>query len=182
MHQTRSLIALFATLSFAGGCGAPDTFVPSTLNAGGQYDFDVSEQTEETIALNGFLNFDEKIEIATQMSLSECNFATYEFQFEYEASVIVEFRDGPEGYCSYGAILLRSFEVRVLAEQEYPEGSDLAPFIQFQQSDPHIAVFQIGRDYFAERVSDLRNVEISCWRGDCSGTVERRVSEENTKT
>ncbi len=170
---------LLALLIAACDSSSTLTVVRPGLDAKSQRDYSIEESNKTSIAMGGFIEFDERVEIDATTGYGNCFFATYEFIFEYDASVFVEFRDGREGHCSYGAILVRSFEVKVLAEEDYPLGSPLSPFIQFHQSDPHIAVFQIGREYFAERINDLREVEISCKRDSCVGAIQRRVSNSS---
>jgi len=122
----------------------------------------------------GFVDFNERIEVSMGEFEDRCEFATYEFQFEYGTTVYVEFRDSLPGSCSYGAVLVKSFDVKVLAEESFPIGEDFDPFIQYQQRNAHSGVFQIGTAFFHERVSDLRSVEILCRGDSCTGSVERR--------
>ncbi len=180
MNALKSSCAILL-LAAISACGSSDPVngEETGLVAKSVRDYSVDASAVTSIAMGGFIEFNERLEIDAATGYGDCFYATYEFRFEYDASVFVEFRDGTEGQCSYGAILVRSFEVRVLAEEDYPLGSQLTPFIQFHQSDPHIAVFQIGREYFAERISDLREVEISCRRNSCDGVIERRVAKSS---
>ncbi len=180
MNLLKPIAASLLTL-FVAGCESSVSLSVERpgLDAKSQRDYSIDESNTTSIEMGGFIEFDERVEIDATTGYGNCFYATYEFRFEYDASVFVEFRDGQEGHCSFGAILVRSFEVKVLAEEDYPLGSELTPFIQFHQSDPHIAVFQIGREYFAERISDLREVEISCRRDSCIGAIERRVSQSS---
>ncbi|MEM7082769.1 MAG: hypothetical protein AAF465_08545 [Pseudomonadota bacterium] len=183
MHTIQTVFRLLALctvvlLGAVAGCSAEiETIIGEPgLEAKSARDYSIEESTATSIPMGGFIEFNERVEIDATTGYGNCFYATYEFRFEYDASVFVEFRDGTNGHCSFGAILVRSFEVRVLAEEDYPLGAQLSPFIQFHQSDPHIAVFQIGREYFAERISDLREVEISCRRDSCDGMIQRRVA------
>ncbi len=181
MNAAKVICVLILVIAMAGcGSGSTDDETKPGLVAKSVLDYSIDESTATSIEMGGFIEFDERVEIDASTGYGNCFYATYEFRFEYDASVFVEFRDGTDGHCSYGAVLVRSFEVRVLAEEDYPLGSQLSPFIQFHQSDPHIAVFQIGREYFAERISDLREVEISCRRNSCDGFIQRRVANSTT--
>ncbi|MFK8032076.1 MAG: hypothetical protein AB8G18_17730 [Gammaproteobacteria bacterium] len=180
MNYMKPVLAVACAFLAAGCDMAKQPPSEPGLEAMSTLDYSVNASDVTSIAMGGFIEFDERVEVDATTGYGNCFYATYEFVFEYDASVFVEFRDGREGHCSYGAILVRSFEVRVLAEEDYPLGSELTPFIQFHQSDPNIAVFQIGREYFAERINDLREVEISCRRDSCDGAIERRVPNSST--
>lgn len=179
MNLTKRILATLCAVLVAGCDTSVTVTTESGLKASSIRDYSIDASDVTSIEMGGFIEFDERVEVDATTGYGNCFYATYEFVFEYDASVFVEFRDGREGHCSFGAILVRSFEVRVLAEEDYPLGSQLTPFIQFHQSDPNIAVFQIGREYFAERINDLREVAISCRRDSCNGAIERRLSNSS---
>lgn len=156
-----------------------DLLPQSSLN------FKIGESESSSTPMAGFVDFNERVEISPDFPTDRCEFASYEFRFEYDASVYVEFRQGLNGHCSYGAVLVKSFDVKVLAEEEFPLNKPFDPFIQFQQRNAHSGVLQIGTAYFNVRVSDLRTVEILCRGESCAGSVIRRQSEStsaNAKT
>ncbi|NNF15774.1 MAG: hypothetical protein HKN70_03450, partial [Gammaproteobacteria bacterium] len=66
---------------------------------------------------------------------------------------------------------------KIMTDEDFPVGTQLSPVIQFHQRDPHHAVFQIGSNYFNEKVSDLQALEISCRRQPCDGAVTRRPAQ-----
>lgn len=166
------LLLLAGTFLIAGGC--TENNANQKLAAQKALDFSISESETQAFPMNGFVEFDERVEVSVNTDGEDCYFATYEFQFDYDTTLFVEFRDGRPGFCSYGAILSRSFGLKILTDDEFPIGTQLEPVIQFQQTNPNNAIFQIGSEYFQERASDLQQVEILCRRDSCDGSLLRR--------